>query len=189
MKLILFGGVHGVGKTTLLNHLVKIYGDKFPVFDPGIYFWKHLYELKDKTTPEIEEMVINELANMKNSQTIVCNWHYAVWTKSGYIPQLCYPNLERLIQMVKPDSVTLILVRAPAEEVYKRRRADAEIKKRKIDKKCIEEEMCATESAIEEHLDVIGKWVEPKLIVLDNTELEETMKILVKIMGAETLNK
>ena len=189
MKLIIFGGVHGVGKTTLLNHLTETFGEKLPIFDPGIYFWKHLYELKDKATPEIEEMVINELVKMKDNQIIVCNWHYAVWTKNGYISQLCYANLERLVQITKPDAVTLILIKASAADVYERRRADAEIKKRKIDKKCIEEEICATESAIEEHLDVIKGWVEPKLIVVENTELEQTRKLLVKIMGVEILNK
>jgi len=189
MRLILFGGVHGVGKTTLLNHLTGIFGEKLPIFDPGIYFWKHLYELGDKTIPEVEEIVISELGKMKDNQMIVCNWHYAVWTKNGYIPQLCYANLERLIQVTNPDAVTLILIRASVEEVYKRRMADTEIKKRKIDIKCIEEEACATESAIEEHFGVIRKWMEPKLIVVENTELEETRKLLVKIMGAEILNK
>lgn len=189
MKLILFGGVHGVGKTTLLNHLAEVFGDKLPIFDPGVYFWKHLYELRDKKTPEAEEVVINELERMKDNQTIVCNWHYAVWTKEGYIPQLGYTNLERLIGVTKPDEVTLILIKASTEEVYKRRVADAEIKKRKIDKKCIEEEVCATESAIKEHLGVIGKRVKPKLLVIENTDLEETKKLLVKILGAEILNK
>lgn len=185
MKLILVGGVHGVGKTTLLDYLAKKIGGTMRVFDPGAYFWKHLIEAKDKTPAEIEAMVVNELAKTGKEEVVVCNWHYAVWTKDGYVPQLAYDNLERIVSLLAPEKIILMLVTASAEDIHQRRKKDLPKRKRKIGMRYVLEEIEATESAFAKHLRVLEKHTDVWFLRLDNTKLRKAKKLLLKIVRAE----
>ena len=189
MKLILFGGVHGVGKTTLLDHVAEALGGDAQIFDPGVYFWKHLHEAKDKTTAEIEEMIIRDLLAVKETELVICNWHYAVWTESGHVPQLGYSNLKRLTAAMAPEAIVLIWVTASAEDVYARRVSDASRRKRKIDMRCIHEEIAATDRELKNHLEALRGHADVRLVLLDNTDLEAAKNLLVKMLGAEMHGK
>lgn len=61
MKLVLFGGVHGVGKTTLLTCLTEACKEHISFFDPGEYFWTHVYEKKDLCRKDAEMLVAEEI--------------------------------------------------------------------------------------------------------------------------------
>src|SRR5688572_3345839 len=99
MKLILIGGAHGVGKTTLLEYTIQKFQGRISLFDPGEFFWKHLYQDKDKTSKQVENLVVKKLKKLSTkSKFVLSNWHYAVWTPSGYIPQLSFERMEKLVK-------------------------------------------------------------------------------------------
>ncbi|OGZ10198.1 MAG: hypothetical protein A3D65_03395 [Candidatus Lloydbacteria bacterium RIFCSPHIGHO2_02_FULL_50_13] len=170
MKLVLFGGVHGVGKTTLFEKILVASGGEFRVIDPGELFWEHLYQKKDKTSDETEALAV-ELIEKECClhQTVICNWHYAVWTPKGYVPQIAFPRLAGLIERVRPKCVQLVLVRASTDVVLLRREGDQAIKKRKIDRVCVEEEVAHTEHLYRLHHNVISSRVKTVSTVFDNT--------------------
>jgi len=89
-KLVLVGGVAGVGKSTLLRHIKEKFGDRILKFvDPGELFRRHIYKSKrPKKVEEVEEMIVNEIVNTPNNAVIVCHWHYAVSRPDGYILQI-----------------------------------------------------------------------------------------------------
>lgn len=169
MRLVFFGGVHGVGKTTLLERTLTVRDEKLKVVDPGELFWKHVYQQKDKT-PEETEMLATELIERECRlySLVICNWHYAVWTPSGYVPEIAFSRLVAMVERVNPECVHLVLVRAPTDVVLKRRVADRAIKKRKIDMACIEEEMAQTEFLYRLHYDVLSFRVKTVTTVFDN---------------------
>ncbi|MEK7118458.1 MAG: AAA family ATPase [Patescibacteria group bacterium] len=170
MRLVFFGGVHGVGKTSLLEKISSVSDEKPFVVDLGELFWEHVYRMGDKTSDEVEELAMDEIEMACRAHSIViCNWHYAVWTPEGYIPQIALSRLASLVDRIRPECARLVLVKAPARVVFKRRTRDRAIKKRKISLACIEEEMAQTEHFYRLHHDVLSPQVKTLSSVFDNT--------------------
>lgn len=170
MKLVFFGGVHGVGKTTLLEKVLGTLNKKPHVVDPGVLFWEHVYRKKDKTADETEVLVAEAIERECSLYPVViCNWHYAVWTLKGYIPQIAFPRLASLVERVGPECVHLILVDAPVDVVLERRKKDRSIKRRKVDRACVAEEIAQTTHLHRLHYDVLSLRVRTLSTMLDNT--------------------
>ena len=93
MKLILLGGVQGVGKTTLLSWLENKFAEKITLLNPGELFRRYFYNERIKTIEEIEELIANKLEKMPNDSVVVVHWHYAVRRLSKYIPQINFSRL------------------------------------------------------------------------------------------------
>ncbi len=143
---ILFGGVHGVGKSTLLSG-AEYPGDDVAFFDPGPLFIEHLYRRRDKSSSEIERMVSDELIALgRGHPLVVSNWHWAVWTRNGYVPQLAAEEFLRFLTRSRPCCLYLVEVTAPAELVLARRLRDAPIRKRKLDLACVREEAAMSDA-------------------------------------------
>lgn len=142
MKLVLFGGVQGVGKTTLISLLEKKLKDRIVVLNPGELFRRYFYSRKAKTLDDIEEMVVNQLKKLPSDSTVVVHWHYAVRRPSGYIPQISFERLKRIAKISKVERVILLLVEARADAVHKRRLMDCKTKSsRALSKFAIDEEI------------------------------------------------
>lgn len=183
MKLVFFGGVHGVGKTTLLERVVKESPAGLHVVDPGELFWEHVYHKKDKTPAEVEMLVIELIAEAcRVHPVVICNWHYAVWTPGGYVPQLAFDRLALLIDRVNPECAYSVLVGASARIVLARRVSDRLVKKRKIDLASVEEEIAHTERLYRLHGGVVASRVPTVPIVFDNEHSIEggAIRALVK---------
>lgn len=178
MKMVFFGGVHGVGKTTLLEKIAVESDQKPRIVDPGELFWEHLFEKKDKTPEETEELAIELIAReCRLHPVVICNWHYAVWTPSGYVPEIAFPRLTMLVERVKPECVYLVLMSASVDAVFERRAKDRAVKKRKIDRGCIEEEMAQTERLYHLHRDTIASIAKTITMTLDNTCPVEQVRV------------
>ena len=170
MKLVFLGGVHGVGKTTVLERVIATSSGRLYTVDPGELFWEHVYQKKDKTPDEAEVLAAKLIEReCRLHPLVVCNWHYAVWTPSGYVLELALPKLATLIEKVRPECVYLVLVTASADAVFERREKDRAIKKRKVDRLCVEEEMAQTEVLYRLHHDVVSQRAKTVSVVFDNT--------------------
>lgn len=143
---ILFGGVHGVGKSTLLSG-AEYPGDSVAFFDPGPLFTEHLCHRKDKSSPEIERMVSDKLiALSRNHPLVISNWHWAVWTPKGYVPQLAEEEFLRFLRGSRPRCLYLVEVTAPVELVLARRLEDKAFRKRKLDLNSVHEEAAMSDA-------------------------------------------
>jgi adenylate kinase len=142
-RIVFIGGPHGVGKTTVIAKLQKSH-PHILLFDPGDLFWKLHYDNKILEPRAIEKIVADCLIKTKQEIMFV-NWHYAVWTKNGYIPQIsldvwCHNFCNRFRGIIN-----LFLLELDAKTLLARRTADANSgKKRKLDMACVEEEIDAT---------------------------------------------
>ena len=151
MKLILLGGVQGVGKTTLLSWLENKFAEKITLLNPGELFRRYFYNERIKTIEEIEELIANKLEKMPNDSVVVVYWHYAVRRLSKYIPQINFSRLQRITESGKIEQVILFLVEAPATVVLERRLRDRRIKKRGISHSTINKEVAAEEKFWAKH--------------------------------------
>lgn len=140
MKLVLLGGVQGVGKTTLLAWLEKKFAGRIKILDPGELFRRYFYKTRLKTLEEIEEMIVNRVLKAPEDSVLVLHWHYAVRRPSGYIPQISFSRIKRVVGSGKIERVILILLEAPIETLRKRRLADRGKKKRNLSRAAIKEE-------------------------------------------------
>ena len=145
MKLIFFGGVQGVGKTTLLSWLKNQHGEQIKFLNPGELFRRYFYNERIKTIEEIEELIVAELEESPADSIIAMHWHYAVRRPSGYIPQISFPRLRKIAEGRKIDQVILFLVEAPADIIRERRLSDQKVKKRELSKSVIDGEIEAEE--------------------------------------------
>ncbi len=155
MKLILLGGVAGVGKTTIFNQFrVKL--DKRVIFlDPGELFRQYCYVWKIKTAEEVEEMILDQLMAMPRDATVVVHWHYAVSRPGGYITQISFARLAQLAKSGKIDRVILVSVGAPTDVILERRLRDSNKKKRNLDRQMIEEEVKQDQEFLIKHRDLL----------------------------------
>lgn len=157
MTLVLFGGISGVGKTTLISILKGRFGSRIRLINPGELFRRYFYHKKVKTIAEIEELIVSKLTRMPRDSIVVVHWHYAVRRPSGYISQIKFSRLERIAKSGKVDKVVLLLVEAPAKVVRKRRSKDCKIKKRSVSMAAICEEMRANEKFLAKHNALLSK--------------------------------
>ncbi len=148
MKIVLFGGVQGVGKTTLLSWLKVVFASKIVLLDPGELFRRYVYNEKTKSAEEVEELITNKIEEMPEDSVVVVHWHYAVRRAHGYIPQLSYPRLERIAKNNKIEKIVLLTVEAPTDIIRERRQADIRIKARALSQSAIEQEIATDEATL-----------------------------------------
>ncbi|OGN01083.1 MAG: hypothetical protein A3B91_00690 [Candidatus Yanofskybacteria bacterium RIFCSPHIGHO2_02_FULL_41_29] len=141
MKLILFGGVQGVGKSTLLHWLENQPKHRITLLNPGELFRRYFYNEQVKTIEEIEELIVSEIEKMPSNSVLVAHWHYAVRQPSKYIPQISFSRLKRIAESGKVEQIVLCLVEASVDSIYERRLIDHQTKKREFSKSSIEEEI------------------------------------------------
>lgn len=140
-QLVFVGGAHGVGKTTVIE-MVKQDITECGVYDPGELFWTFHYRQRVLLPSVIEEMIAGSLQGTARRTTIV-NWHYAVWTPAGYIPQIAWRLWERVAKTREISNLALVLLSASPAEIHERRKQDCErgAKKRKLDVRCVKTEV------------------------------------------------
>lgn len=166
MKLVLFGGVQGVGKTTLLSGLKNTFVGRITVLDPGELFRRYVYNEKIKTTEEIEECIVGKLLTMPGDSVAVLHWHYAVRRPTGYIPQISFSRLKRLAESGKIEQAILVMIEASPDMVRKRRLADCQTKQRSISRIIIREEMEADEFFLNKHKSLFSRVLGDRNVVV-----------------------
>lgn len=151
MKLILFGGIQGVGKTTLLSWLENKFAGQLELLNPGELFRRYFYNERVKTLEEIEELIVSKLLKIPNDSAVVVHWHYAVRRPSGYIPQINFSRLKQIAESGKIEQVILLLVEAPIDVVLERRLRDRRTKKRSLSRSIINKEVAVDEKFLTKH--------------------------------------
>lgn len=183
MKLLLFGGVQGVGKTTLLAWLKNKCDERIVLVNPGELFrnYHHI-----KTVEEIEEMVVEKLKNVPDDATVIAHWHYAVRRPSGYIPQIDWPRIKRMTKKGAIQYVGLFLITAPPDTIRKRRLKEYAEKKRPLSRTIIRKEIAAEEKFLEKHYILFSKALGNQnvgVFRLANNDLREAKLRLWTIFG------
>jgi adenylate kinase len=182
MKLILFGGVKGVGKTTIISWLQHKFAGEIRVLDPGELFRRYFYTKKVKTIDEIEELLMSKIMNMPHASTVVVHWHYAVKRPSGYIPQINFSRLKRIAKSGKVTKIVLLVVDAPIHVIRERRLKDRQTKKRGVARSIIREEIDTDERLLARHRALFSKALSPgkvQIFRLTNVDLPKT-KIVIE---------
>ncbi len=157
MKLILFGGIQGVGKTTLLSLLEKRFGGQITFLNPGELFRRYFYTERIKTIDEIEEMIVSKLGNMPHETTVIAHWHYAVRRPEGFIPQVSFSRLQRIAENSGIEHVVLLSLGAPKDVIYERRLKDYKDKRRELTLQGIQQETDADEEFLIKHHDIFSQ--------------------------------
>ncbi|OHB23798.1 MAG: hypothetical protein A3J67_02930 [Parcubacteria group bacterium RIFCSPHIGHO2_02_FULL_48_10b] len=181
MKLILFGGIQGVGKTTLLSWIKNEFAGKIKLLNPGALFRRYHYNKKIKTTQEIEELIVNKLGKMPNDSAVVVHWHYAVRRPSRYIPQISFSRLKRIAESGNIEKIVLLLVSAPVDIVRERRLKDSRKKKRAFSRSAIRKEVAADEKFLIKHQILFSQILgdsNVKVVRLINNDLQTTRLFL-----------
>jgi len=187
MTLILFGGVQGVGKTTLLSWLEHRFAERITLLDPGELFRRYFYNEKLKTVEEIEELIVSTLEKVPHDAVVVVHWHYAVRRPSGYIPQISFPRLKRLASRGKIDQVVLLVVEVPVDVIYERRIMDFSSKKRALVRSVIHEEIATDETFLMRYQDAFSKALGDHRVLIfrvPNTNLEKAKHVLRKFFDS-----
>lgn len=183
MKLILFGGVQGVGKTTLLSWLEDKFPGRLTLLNPGELFRRYFYNEKIKTAEEIEELIVSKLEEMPADSIVIIHWHYAVRQPTGYIPQINFSRLKRIAESGKIEQIILLLVEAPTDAVLERRLKDGLAKKRNLSQSVINEEIATEEEFLIKQRDLFFQILGNHNITvfrLTNTDLRATKLLLYK---------
>lgn len=181
MKLVLLGGVQGVGKSILLSWLADQFAEKIRVLNPGEFFRHYYYNERIKTIEEIEDLIVSEIESIPPDTVAVLHWHYAVRRPEGYISQIDFSRLKNLVESGKIEHITLVSVEAPPEAILERRLKEQESKKRIFSPATILEEIAADERLLMMHRNLFSEVLgEPNVTVLHlhNIDLEETKKHL-----------
>ncbi len=181
MKLIFFGGVQGVGKTTLLSWLEKQFKESITLLDPGELFRQYFYKERIKTVEEIEEMIVNEIEKSPEDSVIVIHWHYAVKRPLGFIPQICYSRLKRIARNKKVERVVLLSVDASIEAIRQRRLKDRRSKNRDLSEVGISREVEKDKEFLAEHEKLFSRMLGGKKVAtfqLINEDLQTAQATL-----------
>lgn len=128
-KVIVVGGLAGVGKTTVLNALynrLTSEGKEFSVFVYGTVMLEEAAKLGIKDRDEMRKLSFEEqkelqadaARKMKGKDIVFIDTHYMIPTPFGYLPGLPYHVLAEL----KPTHLVLLL--AEPSEIIRRRMND-----------------------------------------------------------------
>lgn len=128
--MIIIMGVPGVGKTSVLNGVMKMkpkykivnYGDLMLETFESKYGIKNRDEIRSAPIDlqkEAQKTVINKLSEMQGK--IILDTHCSIRTPKGYLPGLSSEFLE----MLKTKIEVLVLLSAPTKEIYDRRQKDS----------------------------------------------------------------
>lgn len=184
MKLVLIGGVHGVGKTTLMERVrLALPPNALTTFDPGEYFWSLCYTRNILSPDTVEELVVKRMMLFSGSNLIASNWHYAVWQPDGYIPQLRFDRFAQLLSFLSPEYLGLVHITASTQHILNRRIQDRESRKRKVDLACILQEQNETERLLNLHLRVARSHCPSEMVRIENDDLEQSTSCLLRIFS------
>lgn len=181
MKLIFFGGVKGVGKTTLLAWIKQQYSESIVILDAGELFRRYHYHNNIKTAEEVEELIVQKFQNMPERAVVAIHWHYAVRRPSGHIPQISYPRLQRIAKSGCVEEAILLLVEAPINLVCKRRLKDKQTKKRTLSPLVVREEADWEEKLLRKHYALFSRILGKRrvnIFRLNNEDLHTAQKCL-----------
>lgn len=123
MKVII-GGIPGVGKTTVLDELVKEgfrvenYGDAMLKEAIAKDYAKNRDELRKLPIEKQKEIQKKAAERLSQFNEVIIDTHFSVNTKGGYLPGLPVSVLES----IRPD--LLISIEADPLEVFERRKND-----------------------------------------------------------------
>jgi len=128
-KVIIVGGLAGVGKTTVLNALYKKLSDQgknFQVFVYGTVMLEEAMKLGIKDRDEMRKLSFEEQKELqamaakriKGDGIVFVDTHYIIPTPYGYLPGLPWHVLSEL----KPTHLVLLL--AEPQEIIRRRMND-----------------------------------------------------------------
>lgn len=185
MKIIFFGGVQGVGKSTLLARVLTSFNNRVKLVDPGEFFRRYFYKEKLKTLDEIEDLILAEISNAPDDTLIIAHWHYAVTRPGGFIPQIDFSRLRRLAESGRVEEVAFVNVEAPIETIYGRRLIDSRMKRRAISLAEIKEEVLRDREFLLEHSDIFSRVLGDENISfhsISNTDLLLAVASLEKLI-------
>lgn len=191
MKLIFFGGIKGVGKTTLLTWLENEFAGEIKLLDPGELFRYYCYNQMIKTPEEVEELIAEKILEMPHDSVVVLHWHYAVLQPSGYIPQISFSRLKRIAKSGKVEQIILLQLEAPIDAVRERRLKDSRTKKRDVSLWTINEEVGAEKEFLARHQDLFSRILGRRKVTvfhLIHSDLETTKPVLYQFFK-EILNR
>ena len=160
MKLILFGGVQGVGKTTLLAGVLEEFSKSIKLVDSGEFFRRYFYKEKLKTIDEIEDLIVDQIIDTSGDSIVLAHWHYAVSRPQGYIPQIDFSRVKKIAASKKIDQIVLISIEASIDTIYGRRVKDSSVKKRNLNKDCIFEEIKFDNNFLKKHEDIFLEFID-----------------------------
>lgn len=181
MKLVLFGGIQGVGKTTLLSWLERKYAGRIVILDAGELFRRYVYIGRTKTADEVEEFIVDTLRRLPDDSVVVAHWHYAVRHAGEYIPQISFARLKHLAENGKIKKVVLITLTAPPGEVRRRRMAEYHIKRRDISELKICEELETDEQFLRKQKELFSRVLGEDSVIAArfmNADLESAKRAL-----------
>jgi adenylate kinase len=156
VKLVLLGGVQGVGKSTIFEYLKSRFGDEVVFLDPGELFRQYCYKVGGKSPEEVEEIILKDLLDLAEDAVVVAHWHFAVLRPDGYIPQISFDRLKRLALSGKFDKALLVSVEASTDIIRSRRLKDSSGKKRNLVRQMIDEERRLDLEYLIEHYELLS---------------------------------
>ena len=140
------GGVPGVGKTTLVGTVLSELRPDTAFLDPGVLFNTYVFEEQSHTAEHVEELVADTLIRKCHSARLVlATWHWAVWTPTGYKPQIPLPRWRLMLSEARLERLYLVDVTAQPKQILSRRIGDYEKHPRKRHLNAICEEILASE--------------------------------------------
>ena len=148
-------GVPGVGKTTVLNHLVKLAekeGIRIEIVNMGDYMFKaakekglvthrdELRRLELRKQLELQghaaKLIIKDaISKLDEKSVLIVDTHAVIRTTTGYWPGLP----KHVIEELKPDSI--VIVEAPVEDIVARQLRDKTRYRSDLAKKEVVEEL------------------------------------------------
>ncbi len=148
-------GVPGVGKTTVLNHLIKLAekeGIRIEIVNMGDYMFKaakekglvthrdELRRLELRKQLELQghaaKLIVKDAINRLDEKSVlIVDTHAVIRTTTGYWPGLP----KHVIEELKPDSI--VIVEAPVEDIVARQLRDKTRYRSDLAKKEVVEEL------------------------------------------------
>ena len=148
-------GVPGVGKTTVLNHLVKLAekeGIRIEIVNMGDYMFKaakekglvthrdELRRLELRKQLELQghaaKLIVKDaISKLDEKSVLIVDTHAVIRTTTGYWPGLP----KHVIEELKPDSI--VIVEAPVEDIVARQLRDKSRYRSDLAKKEVVEEL------------------------------------------------
>ena len=148
-------GVPGVGKTTVLNHLVKLAekeGIRIEIVNMGDYMFKaakekglvthrdELRRLELRKQLELQghaaKLIVKDaISKLDEKSVLIVDTHAVIRTTTGYWPGLP----KHVIEELKPDSI--VIVEAPVEDIVARQLRDKTRYRSDLAKKEVVEEL------------------------------------------------
>lgn len=180
--IIFIGGVKGVGKTSVINQIIKL-APAFIPYDPAELFDRYYLESKIIKPEFIEQMVATSILGLSKNIVLI-NWHYGIWKGKKYIPHVNWNLLHAAAEKIcKRRKIIFILLESSEEAVYKRRKKDNErgIKIRNLERNKISFEIEQEREYFSDHIKIFTKG-EIAGLVINNDNIRKTAQKIIQIV-------